>query len=184
SGSTIPDAPSGFRAYARDAAARLCVINTYTYTLETIIQAGRKRIPMTYVPIRVNIVTRPSRLFKGTGEYILRSAKTILRVFVIYAPLRFFFTLGAFFGLPALVAIGRFLIFYLSGDGAGHLQSLVLAAALIAMATVLFAVGILADLIAANRSLLEDIRARELLRTSNKRTDSIDFPRVDLADAS
>ena len=104
SGSDIPDAPSGFRAYARDAAARLCVVNTYTYTLETIIQAGRKRIPMTSVPVRVNTVTRPSRLFRGIRQYIMRSVNTILRVFVIYAPLQFFFTLAALFALPALAA--------------------------------------------------------------------------------
>lgn len=166
SGSTIPDAPSGFRAYAREAAARLCVINTYTYTLETIIQAGRKRIPMVSVPVRVNEVTRPSRLFRSMREYIARSAKTILRVFVIYAPLRFFFAIAAVFALPALLAIGRFLVFYMAGDGTGHVQSLILAAALMAMATVFLAVGVLADLVATNRNLLEDIRARELLRAT------------------
>lgn len=171
SGSTIPDAPSGFRAYAREAAARLCVLNTYTYTLETIIQAGRKRIPMTSVPVRVNKVTRPSRLFRGTGEYVMRSAKTILRVSVIYAPLQFFFALAAFFALPALIAIARFLLLYLGGDGSGHVQSLVLAAALLAMASVFAAVGILADLVAANRSLLEDIRARELLREPRRNSE-------------
>lgn len=164
SGTDIPDAPSGFRAYARDAAARLCVVNTYTYTLETIIQAGRKRIPMTSVPVRVNRVTRPSRLFRGMGQYITRSIKTILRVFVIYAPLQFFLTLAAIFALPALVGVGRFLYIYATDGGAGHVQSLVLSGVLLAMATILFAVGVIADLIAANRSLLEDIRARELLR--------------------
>ena len=184
SGSSIPDAPSGFRAYSRDAAARLCVINTYTYTLETIIQAGRKRIPMTSVPVRVNTVTRPSRLFKGVREYVMRSAKTILRVFVIYAPLRFFFAIGAIFALPALIAIGRFLVFYSVGDGAGHVQSLVLAAALMAMATIFFAVGVLADLIAANRSLLEDIRARELLRAPKRRGDTVYLQPAKMADVS
>lgn len=164
SGSDIPDAPSGFRAYARDAAARLCVVNTYTYTLETIIQAGRKRIPMTSVPVRVNTVTRPSRLFRGIRQYVMRSIKTILRVFVIYAPLHFFFTLAALFALPAVAAVGRFLYFYATDGGAGHVQSLVLAGVMLAMATILFAVGIIADLISANRTLLEDIRARELLR--------------------
>jgi glycosyltransferase involved in cell wall biosynthesis len=164
SGSGVPDAPSGFRAYSRDAAARLSVVNTYTYTLETIIQAGRKRIPMATVPVRVNKVTRPSRLFRSIPEYVLRSARTILRVFVIYAPLRFFMSLCALFALPGLVGVGRFLYFYATDGGAGHVQSLVLSGVLLAMATILFAVGILADLIAANRSLLEDIRARELLR--------------------
>ena len=184
SGSDIPDAPSGFRAYARDAAARLCVINTYTYTLETIIQAGRKRIPMTSVPVRVNPVERPSRLFRSMRSYILRSAKTILRVFVIYAPLRFFFAIGAIFAFPALIAITRFLILFAMGDGSGNVQSLVLAAALMAMATVFFAVGILADLIAANRSLLEDIRARELLRAPQSRSEKVTTKRAKLVDAS
>ena len=180
----IPDAPSGFRAYARDAAARLCVINTYTYTLETIIQAGRKRIPMTSVPVRVNEVTRPSRLFKGIREYVLRSAKTILRVFVIYAPIRFFFTLAAIFAIPAMMAITRFLIFYMAGDGSGHIQSLILAAGLLAMATVFLAVGVLADMIAANRSLLEDIRARELLRSKRHRAEFVELRENRMADAS
>lgn len=180
----IPDAPSGFRAYGRDAAARLCVINTYTYTLETIIQAGRKRIPMTSVPVRVNTVTRPSRLFRSMRAYILRSAKTILRVFVIYAPLRFFFTIAAIFAVPALLAITRFLVLFALGQGAGNIQSLILAAALIAMATVFLAVGVLADLIAANRSLLEDIRARELLRAPQSRSESVTKTKARLADAS
>ncbi len=171
--SEIPDAPSGFRAYSRDAAARLCVVNTYTYTLETIIQAGRKHIPMTSVPVRVNKVTRPSRLFRGIPEYVTRSARTILRVFVIYAPLRFFLTLSAIFALPGIFGVGRFLFYYATDGGAGHVQSLVLSGVLLAMATILFAVGILADLIAANRSLLEDIRARELLRTPRKPTQVI-----------
>ncbi len=166
----IPDAPSGFRAYSRDAAARLCVVNTYTYTIETIIQAGRKHIPMASVPVRVNPVTRPSRLFRGIREYVLRSARTILRVFVIYAPLKFFFGLAAIFALPGILGIGRFVYFYFTDGGAGHIQSLVISGVLLAMATILFAVGILADLIAANRSLLEDIRARELLRS--RRTNS------------
>ncbi len=180
----IPDAPSGFRAYARDAAARLCVINTYTYTLETIIQAGRKRIPMTSVAVRVNEVTRPSRLFRGVGEYIRRSAKTIVRVFVIYAPIRFFFTIAAIFAVPAVLAITRFLFFYMSGDGGGHVQSLILAAALIAMSSVFLAVGVLADMIAANRSLLEDIRARDLLRARHPQADVLPIRESELADAS
>lgn len=168
SGTSIPDAPSGFRAYSRDAAARLCVLNTYTYTLETIIQAGRKRIPMVSVPVRVNRVDRPSRLLRGIGDYVRRSAITILRVFVIYAPLRFFLALAALFALPGLAGIGRFLYYYMVSDGAGHVQSLILSGVLLAMATILLAVGILADLIAANRGLLEEIRARELLRSTRE----------------
>ncbi len=168
SGANVPDAPSGFRAYSRDAAARLCVVNTYTYTLETIIQAGRKHIPMTTVPVRVNKVTRPSRLFRGILEYVLRSARTILRVFVVYAPLRFFLSLAALFALPGIFGVARFFYFYLADGGVGHVQSLVLSGALLAMASIMFAVGILADLIATNRNLLEDIRARELLRSNRQ----------------
>jgi len=164
SGADIPDAPSGFRAYSRDAAARLSVINTYSYTLETIIQAGRKQIPMVSVPVRVNRVTRPSRLFRSMTHYIFRSARTILRMFVVYAPLRFFLPLAALLALPGLFGVARFLWLFASGGGGGHVQSLVLSGALLAMATMMLAIGVLADLIAANRSLLEDIRARELLR--------------------
>lgn len=176
SGSDIPDAPSGFRAYSRDAASRLCVVNTYTYTIETIIQAGRKHIPMTSVPVRVNTVTRPSRLFKGIGEYVVRSAKTILRVFVVYAPLKFFLSLALIFFVPAILGIGRFIVLYLANGGAGHVQSLVISGVLMAMATILFAVGILADLIAVNRNLLEDIRARELLRSPKTRVELVSIP--------
>lgn len=160
----IPDAPLGFRAYARDAAARLCVITTSTYTLETIIQAGRKRISMTSVPVSVNTVTRPSRLFNGIREYVMLSMVTISRVFVIYAPMRLFFFIAAVTATPAVIAILRFLDNYIAGEGGGNVQSLFPAAALLAMATIFVAVGIFAYRIAANRALLEDIRARELPR--------------------
>ena len=184
SGTDVPDAPSGFRAYSRDAAARLCVINTYTYTLETLIQAGRKRIPVTSVPVRVNRVTRPSRLFRSIPEYVARSAKTILRVFVMYAPLKFFFALAALMALPGLLGVGRFLWFFAVDGGAGHVQSLILSGALLAMATIFLAVGVLADLIAANRALLEDIRARELLRAAPLREVPAGVTRLDAANAS
>lgn len=162
SGTDIPDAPSGFRAIHRDAAMRLNVFNSYTYTLETIIQAGRNNIPMTSVPVRVNPDLRPSRLVKGNLSYVVRSLTTIIRIFVIYKPLRFFFLLSALTALPGLVAISRFLYFYTSGDGQGHIQSLVIAAALISCAAVLGIGGLLADLIAANRTLLEDLRTKQL----------------------
>lgn len=162
----VEDAPSGFRAYSRNAAAQLHVVNNYTYTLETIIQAGRKRIPISSVPVRVNIVTRPSRLFSSIGEYVFRSMVTILRIYVLYKPLKFFFSISSLVALPAFIGISRFIVEYALGDGAGHVQSLVLSGGLLAIASVIFAVGIIADLIAANRGLLEDIRARELLRES------------------
>jgi glycosyltransferase involved in cell wall biosynthesis len=162
SGTDIPDAPSGFRAIHREAAMRLNVFNTYTYTLETIIQAGRNNIPMTSVPVRVNADLRPSRLVKGNLSYVTRSLTTIIRIFVIYKPLRFFLLLSVLTAFPGLIAISRFLYFYASGDGQGHIQSLVIATALIACAAVLGIGGLLADLIAANRALLEDLRTKQL----------------------
>jgi hypothetical protein len=141
---------------------RLNVFNSYTYTLETIIQAGRNNIPMTSVPVRVNGDLRPSRLVKSNLGYVVRSLATIVRIFVIYKPFRFFFLLSVLVAAPGLGSILRFLYFYLSGDGGGHVQSLVIAAASIACAAMLCIGGLLVDLIAANRALLEDLRTRQL----------------------
>ena len=162
SGANIPDAPSGFRAYHKDAARKLFVLNSYTYTLETIIPAGRKGVPMTWVPVRVNGETRPSRLVRGLFDYVWRSGLTIVRISLLYRPVRFFTALAALTALPGLVGVARFVAYYVRGGGQGHIQSLVLSGALLATAVVLFMAGILADLIAANRMLLEDIRARQL----------------------
>jgi glycosyltransferase involved in cell wall biosynthesis len=162
SGADIPDAPSGFRAYHKDAAHKLFVLNSYTYTLETIIQAGRKGVPMTWVPVRVNGETRPSRLVRGLFDYVWRSATTIVRISVLYRPVRFFTTLAFITALPGAFGVVRFLAYSMRGAGQGHIQSLVLSGALLATAVVLFMAGVLADLIAANRTLLEDIRARQL----------------------
>lgn len=162
SGTDIADAPSGFRAIHREAALKLCVFNSFTYTLETIIQAGRNNIPIVSVPIRVNGETRPSRLFKGTFSYVRRSLVTILRIAILYKPLRFFAVAAALIALPGVAAILRFLYFYVTGDGSGHVQSLAVAAGLVSVAAIVGMGGLLADLIAANRVLLEDIRARQL----------------------
>ena len=162
SGAKIPDAPSGFRAYHREAAILLRVNNNYTYTLETIIQAGQMGIPMTSVPVSVNQVLRPSRLFRSTCEYVLRSVSTIFRVFILYRPFRFFFSLAALVSIPGLGGIIRFLYFYFTEGGAGHIQSLVLSGVLVAIGSIIMAVGLLADLISSNRRLLEDIRVRQI----------------------
>ncbi len=164
SGTDIPDAPSGFRAVHRDAAMQLTVFNPYTYTLETIIQAGRRGIPITSVPVETNAWLRPSRLFSSIPNYIWRSIITILRIFVIYKPARFFGLLSLIAMTPALLAILRFLIYFAIGEGDGHVQSLILAAGLLAISVVLFIAGVLADLIATNRRLLEDIRLRAVRR--------------------
>jgi glycosyltransferase involved in cell wall biosynthesis len=160
SGTRIEDAPSGFRAIHRDAAIRLNVFNEYTYTLETIIQAGRKGIPITSVPVTVNPYMRPSRLISSAPSYIKRSILTILRIFVIYKPFRFFMLLAMVMALPALFFIFRFLFFYATGSGQGHVQSLVIAAGMLAVAGILAIGGLLAELIATNRLLLEDLRTR------------------------
>ena len=158
SNTAVPDAPSGFRAISRSAAQQLMVFNTYTYTLETIIQAGQKNIAIASVPVRVNADLRPSRLVKSIPSYIKRSIVTIIRIFVIYRPFRFFAVIGAcLFGLGLLIGF-RYLFFFFMGEGRGHVQSLVLAGALLVMGFQTFLVAFLADLLAANRRLLEDVR--------------------------
>ncbi len=156
SNTDIPDAPSGFRAYSRDAAMRMNVVNDYTYTLETIIQAGREKITMVWVPIRTNPELRSSRLFKSMSAYVKKSVITILRAYMMYQPLRFFIGISV---SPVLIglAIGiRFLVLFFIGNGSGHNQSLILACTLIILGFLTFMIGLLADLIAANRKILQD----------------------------
>jgi hypothetical protein len=158
----IPDAPSGFRAMSRDAAQRLTVFSDYTYTLETIIQAGQKNMAITSVPIRVNGDLRPSRLVKSIPSYIQRSIVTIIRIFVIYRPFRFFGSLGLLLFVPGFLLGLRFLYFYLTGEGSGHIQSVILSGVLLMMGFVTFLVAFVSDLLAANRKLLEDLRYQNL----------------------
>lgn len=154
----IPDAPSGFRAMSRSAAQRLMVFNDYTYTLETIIQAGQKNMAITSVSIRVNGDLRPSRLVKSIPSYIKRSIVTIVRIFVVYQPFKFFFTIGTvIFGIGFLIGL-RFLWKWFVGEGGGHIQSLILSGVLLGMGFQTFLVAFLADLLAANRKLIEDLR--------------------------
>lgn len=156
----IPDAPSGFRAMSRAAAQRLMVFNDYTYTLETIIQAGQKNITITSVPIRVNEDLRPSRLVKSIPSYIKRSIVTIIRIFIIYRPFPFFGTIGTvLFGAGFLIGL-RFLWKYLNGEGDGHIQSLILASVLLGIGFQTILIAFVADLLSANRNLLEDIRIK------------------------
>ncbi|MBQ8928615.1 MAG: glycosyltransferase family 2 protein [Oscillospiraceae bacterium] len=160
SNSDIPDAPSGFRAYSRDAALRMNVVNEYTYTLETIIQAGHNKIAMTSVPIRTNAETRPSRLFSSMWRYMKRSAVVITRSFVMYKPLRFFSIVGLLLFLIGAVIGVRFLIFMALGDGDGHVQSLILTAILLMTGFQTITIGLLGDTIAANRKIMEDMQYR------------------------
>ena len=160
SNTDIPDAPSGFRAYSREAALRINVVNEYTYTLETIIQAGHNKVAMTSVPIRTNEETRPSRLFSSMWRYMKRSATVITRSFVMYQPLKFFSTLGIVLMLVGTVLGLRFLIYMGMGDGDGHIQSLILTAILLLGGFQTITIGLLGDTIAANRKIMEDMQYR------------------------
>ena len=160
SGTDIPDAPSGFRSYSREAALRLNVVNEYTYTLETIIQAGNNKTAMTSVPIRTNPETRPSRLFSSMWRYMKRSSTVITRSFVMYKPLTFFMTIGLVLLLIGAVLGVRFLILMAMGEGDGHIQSLILTAILMMMGFQTVTLGLLGDTIASNRKLLEDVQYR------------------------
>lgn len=156
--SDIPDAPSGFRAYSREAALRINVTNEYTYTLETIVQAGRNKIAQTSVPIRTNGELRPSRLFNSMMGYVKKSMLTILRAFMMYKPLIFFTWLAL---IPGVVGFGigvRYIVFLAMGEGGGHVQSLIFASTLMLLGFSTFIMGLQADLIASNRKLLEDIQ--------------------------
>ena len=154
----IPDAPSGFRALSREAAMKLNVVNDYTYTLETIVQAGRENIPMMSVPIRTNAELRPSRLFKSIWGYVKKSMLTILRAYVMYKPLKAFTIISIPF-IVCGVGIGvRFLYFMAHGTSSGHVQSLILGCTLIIIGFLIFIIGVVADTIAANRRIIQDIQ--------------------------
>lgn len=171
---SIPDAPSGFRAISREAALKLNVFNEYTYTLETIIQAGRTGIAITSVPIRTNEDLRPSRLVKSISKYVRLSLYTILRVFTIYKPFRTFFTIGAIFFLAGFALGVRWLyLFFILGTSRTHVPSLILASIFIILGTLIGMMAVIGDLLAVNRRLLEDIqyKVRSLEIESTKRKD-------------
>ena len=155
SNTPVADVTSGFRAMSRSAAQQINVFSDYTYTLETIIQAGQKGMAIISVPIGVNGETRPSRLVKSIPSYVWRSVMTIMRISITYRPLRFFMRLGGIVFLVGVFIGARFLSFYLGGDGGGHIQSLILASMLMSMGFIVVITGVVADLIAVNRKLLE-----------------------------
>lgn len=154
----IPDAPSGFRAFSREAALHLNVINEYTYTLETIVQAGRNRMAIVSVPIRTNEELRPSRLFHSMFGYIKKSMVTIIRTYLMYKPMRFFIGVGIIPFVAGLLLGFRYMFFIYQGRAVGHIQSLIFASMLILLGMMCWTIGIQADLIAANRKILEDIQ--------------------------
>jgi glycosyltransferase involved in cell wall biosynthesis len=156
----VTDAPSGFRAMSREAAMRLNVFNAYTYTLETIIQAGQSNLRIISVPVRTNADLRPSRLVKSISSYVKRSLITILRVFVIYRPLALFFYIGSAFMLAGIVVGIRFLYYYSRSGGEGHVQSVIFASLCVTLGMILYMMGLIGELIATNRKLLEKIHYR------------------------
>ena len=158
SNTDIPDAPSGFRAYSREAALRLNIVNEYTYTLEQIVQAGRNKMAIMSVPVRTNEELRPSRLFGSMFGYVKKSMITIMRAYLMYKPLRFFAAVGSIPLMAGIVTGLRYLFFFFHGIGDGHVQSLLLSVTLILLGAMITIVGLQADVIAANRKMLEDIR--------------------------
>jgi glycosyltransferase involved in cell wall biosynthesis len=160
SGTDVPDATSGFRAYSREAAMRLNLFTQYSYTLETIIQAGKKGLRVTHVPIRTNPKLRESRLIRNEWDYVKRSAATIVRLYTLYEPLRTFGWISLPFFVTGLVLIGRFLLLYLLGslEGIARLvQSLIIGGVVLIIGSLVFLFGVLADLVSANRRLLEEV---------------------------
>lgn len=155
-GISIPDATSGFRAFTREAALRLTVLSDYTYTLETLIQAGARQMAVVYVPIRTNPQTRRSRLIGSMPSFLVLSAVTILRFYIMYRPLRVFLTLGGTLIAGGMVLGLRFLYFFLQGLGTGKVQSLILAAILTIVGFQVCLIGLIADLVRLNRKMLEE----------------------------
>jgi glycosyltransferase involved in cell wall biosynthesis len=170
SNTRVPDTTSGFRAYSREAALRMNIVSEFTYTLESIIQAGKRRMAIAHVPIRSNARTRPSRLFDSVWVYIKRSASTIVRIYTMYEPFKVFTTIGIVTFAAGLAISFRFLYFYFNNDGSGHIQSLLLAAVLMIVGFQVLLIGLVADVISANRKLLEDLlyRVRSMELSSTK----------------
>ncbi len=151
----VPDAVSGFRAFSREAAIRINVLSTFSYTIETVIQAGKRDMAVVSVPVSTNAKTRESRLFKSIPKFIERQLSTIVRMYAMYQPLRVFFIIGSLLTLTGLIPVFRFLYFYITSGGDGHVQSLVLGGVLILMGFIAYLGGLIADLISFNRQLLE-----------------------------
>jgi glycosyltransferase involved in cell wall biosynthesis len=160
SGTTVPDTTSGFRAYTREAALRMTIVSEFSYTLESIIQAGKKRMAIAHVPVRTNPTARESRLFKSVWTYVKSSAATIVRVYVMYEPLKVFSYIGAAIFLAGLAISMRFLYYYVTGSGLGHLQSLILSAVLLIVGFQVLLIGLVSDVISGNRKLIEDVLYR------------------------
>ncbi len=172
SGLSVPDASSGFRAFSREAALRITVLSNYSYTLETLIQAGARNLSVAYVPVHTRPETRKSRLMQSIPDYLAQSAVTIIRAYAMYQPMRIFLMIGGLMILAGLVPAVRFLYFYFAGSGSGHIQSLIFAAVFLIVGFQVLLIGLLADVIGFNRKILEEVlyrlRKLELERDSEK----------------
>ena len=160
SSTKVKDAPSGFRAFSREAALRLNIFDNYTYTMETLVQAGAKGLRVISVSIKTNPTLRKSRLVKNIFDYIFKSMKTTIRMFIVYRPFRFFTTIATVLGFLGFLLIGRFLYYYCLGFGNGHVQSLIFSAILILTSVQLLIIAVVGDLLSINRKLLEDVQLR------------------------
>jgi glycosyltransferase involved in cell wall biosynthesis len=160
SNTNVPDTTSGFRAYTREAALRMTIVSDFSYTLESIIQAGKKRMAIAHVPVRTNRRTRHSRLFDSVWAYVKASAATIVRIYAMYEPLKVFGSIGLLIFGSGVGLGARFLVYYFGGTGRGHLQSLILSAVLMIVGFQVALIGLLADVISGNRKLLEDVLYR------------------------
>jgi len=168
----VPDAVSGFRAFSREAAMQMNIVSPYSYTIETVIQAGKKHLAVTSVPVGTNPKTRESRLLKSIPRFLERSITTMIRMYTMYQPLRVFFYIGCLFILAGLIPSIRFLFYYFTSGGTGHIQSLILAAILFVVGFQVLMIGLVADVISFNRRLIEET----LLRVKHIELDRLNSP--------
>lgn len=160
SSTQVEDAPSGFRAFSREAGIKINVFDNYTYTMETLLQANAKDLKVISVPIRVNEQLRKSKLMKNIFDYIFKSMKTTIRMFIVYRPFRFFITIAGMLAFLGLIVVARFLYYYFMGNGNGHIQSLILAAILLISSVQIGIIAIIGDLLSINRKIMEDVQTR------------------------
>lgn len=171
SGTDVPDVVSGFRAISRDAAIQLNIVSPFSYTIEMVIQAGKRHMAISNVPVDTNPVLRKSRLYRNVTQFVREQVTTIVRMYAMYQPLKVFFILGSILFLVGAYPIIRFLWFYFSGEGDGHIQSLIVGSALMMMGFITYTIGLLADLIQFNRQLLEMTLARLKAREFHRKAD-------------
>jgi glycosyltransferase involved in cell wall biosynthesis len=172
SSTTVPDTTSGFRAYTREAALRTTIVSEFSYTLESIIQAGKQRMAIAHVPVQTNPRTRESRLFKSAYAYVKKSGATIVRIYTMYEPLKVFTYIGGLIFLVGFLISLRFLYYYVTGTGTGHLQSLILSAVLLIVGFQVMLIGLLADAISGNRKLIEELLYRSRASEPAAETDA------------